>query len=142
VRLAERDHAGREQALDRRSGVIGDAAAPALRSGGGRVPREMQQVLERDRQAVQRAAGKSRRALEVRGPGRGDGVVAVHVDERVQALVERRDPREAGVDDFAGRSLARRQQAGEVGQRMEREVGGHGARVSNRAAVDGRSAPA
>jgi hypothetical protein len=56
VGLAERDHTGGEQTLDRRSGFRRDASPPRFRAGGGRAAFDVQQILERDRQAVQRTA--------------------------------------------------------------------------------------
>ena len=90
VRLAERNHAGREQTIDGGRGFRRDASVPRLGARGRHAALDVQQVLERDRQAVQRTAGEASLALQVgRAARRRERLVAVDLDVRVQASVER-----------------------------------------------------
>jgi hypothetical protein len=78
-------------------------------------------VLDRDGHAGERAL--------VAGPdlvGRGEGVVGVDVDERVELGVERLDAPERGLHELARGQLAGAYEAGELARRAKEEVG-HGA---------------
>jgi hypothetical protein len=101
VRLAERDHARREQALDAHGRLRRHAAQPGLRARRRLPAGDVEQVLDRDRQLVQQAPVEACRALEVSGLCEAQGVVAPHLDERVQLRVLRVDVREARLDDRA-----------------------------------------
>ena len=63
--------------------------------------REVQQILERDRQAVQRTARDAGVTLQIGGLRQRARFVAVDIDERMQTSIELGDPREKRIDDFA-----------------------------------------
>ncbi len=71
-------------------------------------------------------------ALAVGGLRALERFVAIDVDERVQPAVERVDPRQAGFDDVARAGLAAREKIGKLGQRAQRQVGGHAAKLPRR----------
>ena len=96
----------------------------------------MQEILERDRQARERAARYSGPARLIGRVGGFDRGVAIDLDERMQMGILRIDLRQAGFDDRARARLAARQHRGERGQRMEREIVGHGGHGMRR---DGRN---
>ncbi len=85
----------------------------------------MHEILERDRQAVQRAAVVAALALLICRACHRQGVVAIDIDERVQLAVERIDARQAAGDDVLRRGFAGIEAAGEFGQRAVRGIGGH-----------------
>jgi len=126
VGLADRNHPGGQQPVDARRRVIGNAAEPALRSRRRLPALHFQQILERDRQSVQRSPRGMRAACEVGRVGELQRIVAIDVDERVQLAVQRIDAGETRLDDGARRRLATRKALRERGQRRKRKVVGHG----------------
>ncbi len=84
VRLAERNHPGGEEARDRGRRGVGDASEPAFRACGGLLPADVQQVLERNRQPVERSADPSVAPFAIQRVGLRERVVAPDVDEGVQ----------------------------------------------------------
>jgi hypothetical protein len=99
VRLAERNHSRRDQLLDRGGRFGRDASVPALRTRGRHPVLDVQQVLQRDRQSVQRTAGEPGLALEI---GRGRAIergIAIDLDERVRVAIERRNALQARSHD-------------------------------------------
>jgi hypothetical protein len=87
------------------------------------VAADVHQILDCDRQTVQRPAHASRRALAIGHVGGVQRVVAVDVDERMKARVERSYAIEATLDDFARRQGAGSKPAREFGQRREGGIG-------------------
>ena len=102
--------------------VVGRLPVSEELGGEGQpLARDRAVVLDRDRHAGERAL--------VAGPdlvGRGEGVVGVDVDERVELGVQRLDAIERGLHELAGGQLAGAHEAGELARRAEEEVG-HGA---------------
>src|ERR1700730_7753181 len=85
----------------------------------------MQQVLERDRKAVQRAAREARFALEIGRLRARYRVLAIDVDIRVQLWVESVDTCDARFDDFERRCRAGCETPGQLAERRPGKVVGH-----------------
>ena len=105
-RLAEHDPARPPRALDDDRVRVGDVArvdpraVRSLHAGRGR------QVLEGDRDTVQRPDGLARDERGLGGPRVRTGLARGDDAERVDARVQRIDPREERVHDLDGRDLA------------------------------------
>ena len=105
-RLAEHDPARPPRALDDDRVRVGDVArvdpraVRSLHAGRGR------QVLEGDRDTVQRPDGLARDERGLGGPRVRTGLACGDDAERVDARVQRIDPREERVHDLDGRDLA------------------------------------
>ena len=97
-RLAEDDRAGRPRQRD--AGRVGGRAVALVdrRAVAGRHIDGVDQILDRDRNAVQRPAG--RRCIAV--PGRGKRRLAVEMMPGADHRLARRDPLEAGDDERRG----------------------------------------
>ena len=120
VRLADDDHAGADQLLRQGGGAGGTAVAPHRGAAGRHAAFELDEVLERNRNAVQRPDGVAR-ADGLVGRLRGEaGLRLVDLDEGVQLRVQPGDALEAGGDDVDRRDAARLELGG---QRVERELG-------------------
>jgi hypothetical protein len=79
---------------------------------------DVQQVLDRNREAVQRAVRRAAVPLAVGAPGRGKRAITIDVGECVQAIVERGDAMEIRRDDLARRNRSPRAQPRELGKRQ------------------------
>jgi hypothetical protein len=80
------------------------------------------QVLDRDRDAVQRADVATARDGALRGASELDRLVLVDEAEAVEPRIDLSDPGEAGLDDLDRRELALTDAAGELVRRREAEV--------------------
>src|SRR5205085_5939000 len=87
-----------------------------------------QEILQRDRQAVQRTTHPSGAPLEIRRVGRGKRGIGIDLDKGVQLDVVGLDARQVRLDDVARRSGARREQARQSGEGAEGEIGVHARR--------------
>ena len=128
VRLAERNHPGCKQARHDGRCDVGLAAEPALRARGRLMSRVMEQVLESDRQAVQRTPCSAGVALEIGRLCERARFVRVDVDVCVQSRIERGNARENRFDEVARRNGARREETRELGERCVDRIG-HGPEV-------------
>ena len=110
VRAADRDRARGAQALDLRrvdgGDGLGERRDPGRRGRAG----DVDVLLDRERDAVQRAAAPVRRVGRVGGRAR---LVGQHDDDRVQVAVHRLDALQVRVDDLARGHLAARDQLGQ-----------------------------
>ena len=100
MRLADHDQPGGDQAPGERGGTGRPPLAPNLRAAGRNPPLDLDQILERDRYAVQRADTMSRSDRLV---GRLSGeprLLGVHLDKGMELCIRRLDPRERGIDDI------------------------------------------
>ena len=129
VRLAERDHPRGLQAFPRKRRFVSDAERPIPRTRRRHSTAQVDEVLEGDRQPVQGSANLSCGALLIGLQCGETRVVAVDVDERMQALVERSNAVEASVDDLTRRYRARSEQVRQFGDRQPGQIV-HGARVA------------
>ena len=97
VGLAEHDHARRDGPLRERGGDRRDPLGPDLRATGRHAPLEVDQVLERDGHAVERAHAVAGADRAVGALGGEPGVVRVHRDEGVERGVATLDALEEGL---------------------------------------------
>ena len=124
-RLAEHDAAGLLETPHGRWIHVGHARLEDERPGHGPDVLRVVQVLDRERDAVERAA---RRALHEGLLGlarRRQGLVGRERAERVDHRVEPLDAIEHRARQLDGRELLRADQSGQLGRGREREVGGH-----------------
>jgi hypothetical protein len=130
VELAEQDRAGGvESASD--LGVLSRDAVGEQRARAGRADAGgVDQVLEADRHAVQRAAIVAARELVLGGARLGEREVGGDGDERVERGVEACDALEALRGDVHGREPLRAVRGAERGDREGAEVSGHRAASS------------
>ncbi len=84
VRLAEDDHPGADETLGERRRVSRPPVLPHLRAAGRHPAFDLDQVLQRDRQAVQRPDFMARADRLVGGLGSQPRIVAVNLDKGVQ----------------------------------------------------------
>ena len=105
-RLADDDRAGRAQLGDHGGVVPRPAAAADRRAEFGRVIRGIDDVLDRDRDAVQRPDRVALRAALVERARLRERVLAVEMDERLDLAVEGFDAVETGADIILGRNGA------------------------------------
>jgi hypothetical protein len=112
VRLADDDHAGSDQLSCQRRRAGGAAFAPNRATAGGHAPFELNQILERDRNAVQGADGVARSDGLVGRFGGGPCLRGKHVDKGVQLSIQPIDALKAGIDNIDGRNAARLQLCG------------------------------
>lgn len=102
----------------------GDGAGAVGHAGGAGHARGLDDVLDHERHAVQRAEPLAPGDGLVGGAGLGARGVA-QLDHRVERRVDLGDPREVGLDDVGGGRLALADRAGEpdggeAGQRVHR----------------------
>ena len=117
-------------ALDRRGVVAAGAVA-------GRHAGDVDDVLYRDRNPVQRTAVPARRELPVEGVGVGAGLLARDVDEGVEACVESPDALQAHVGQLTAGDGTRAQQCAEPFDLCEGHfVGVHGHARSGHRGID------
>ena len=117
VRLAHHDRARRtqapdKQAIDRRN-VIGEHGRPVGRPDPGGVL----QILDGDRQSVQRAQRHTGSRAAVRGIRLGERLLRPQADNRVDPGVHRSDPLEMPTNDLAHRQFSATDRGGEVPRR-------------------------
>ena len=123
VRLAERDHArrrpgARPRSRCRRTMRPRQVFEPAVVWRPARCSRSLSAIGRPCSGPRGIPAWRSRSAASARA----SALVAVDVDERVQAAVEPRDALEAGLDDLDRRHVAAFEVRLETGQRMERQI--------------------
>ena len=123
VRLAENDHAGCDQLAGQRGGGRRTPVAPRHRAAGRDPPFEVDQILQRDRDAVQRADRMARADRFVGGLGGKSGIVAIDIDVGVQFAVEPRDAREKRLDNIDRRQTPRCDLGGELVSRLIGRIG-------------------
>ena len=109
IRLADDDGARLSQHGHGSGVAIGDVRLTYARSGGGDRSAHIEQVLQRNRNAVQRAAVPSRGDLTIRIAGLLASVIVEHRNECVERRVALRDTLEARVEDGLGGRLPRLQ---------------------------------
>ena len=103
-RLADDDGAGRAQ-LGHHGGVVARPAATADRRAElGRIIRRVDDVLDRDRNAVQRSERVALRAALVERARLRERVLAVEMDERFDLAINRFNAVEAGARIILGRN--------------------------------------
>ena len=115
VRLAEDDHPRGDEPLGEGRGDGRHALRPHLGAARGDAPLEVDQILERDGHAVERAhpvAGADRAIGALRGE---HGVGFIHRDEGVQRGIAAANPLEQRLDGVHGRQGARAEGAGQLG---------------------------
>jgi hypothetical protein len=105
-RFSDDDRAGGAQLGDHGGVVAGPATRRERRSEFGRIIRGVDDVLDRDRNAVQRAEGVALRAALVERARLRERVLAVEVDERFDLAVESFDAVETSADIILGRNSA------------------------------------
>ena len=108
-RLADDDDSGRHEPARERRGHRRDARFPDLRAACGDPPFEVDDVLERDRYAVEPPCCLPGAPGEIGLPGRGPRLVRVHGDEGVEPRLEPLDSREQRLHELFRGQLTRRQ---------------------------------
>src|SRR5690606_6514282 len=116
VGLAEKDGAGRAQPFDDARVVGGDVSVTDPRGGGRRHAADVDQVLERNRYAMQRATGVALPDLGVSLPGLVERLLLERGDVGVDRRVAFGDAVETTPGGFFRGDLSRRQGAGEIRQ--------------------------
>ena len=94
-----------------------------FRMAGRRHPFGLVDILEADRDAVQRAAAIAAHDLGLGGTGRREGRFSQHPDKAVELAVEALDAREAALGELDRRELALADKRGGLGDRQE--IGDH-----------------
>src|SRR5207248_824029 len=94
--------AGVAQSLDDGGVACGDVAGPNARGGGRWLASHVDEILDRDRHAVQRTAIDAAAAFLVDRTGHGARALGVDKDERVGTRAVLGDGGEACVDTFGG----------------------------------------
>jgi len=141
VRLPDHDGAGRTQPPHRLGVVARYVVAMERRAVGRAHARGVGQILDRDRDTVQRAARRTTCEL-VREAARVTARLGVaDGDEGVERRIMRRDAGETRVDELDRRDLARANHRRELNERRAREVGHavptcHARRSDSTAAID------
>ena len=107
IRLADDDGARLSQHGHGRGVAIGDVRLTHARRGRGDRSAHIEQVLQRNRNAVQRAAVPSCGDLTIRIVGLLACVIVEHRNEGVERRVALRDALQAPVDDRLGGRLPR-----------------------------------
>ena len=115
VRLAEDDHARRDEPLGEGRGDGRHALRPHLGAARGDAPLEVDQILERDGHAVERAHPVPGADRAIGALGGEHGVGPVHRDEGVQRGIAAANPLEQRLDGVHGRQRARAEGAGQLG---------------------------
>ena len=122
IRFSEHHRTGLAQGADEggvpghRRGVVAAGAATGRHAG------DVDDVLDRDRDPVERSAVPTRAKLAVEALGLGAGLLAGDVNERIEAGAESIDAPETGVDEFAARDGARAQQRADPANRLEGQI--------------------
>ena len=116
VQLAEREHAGGRQPLDRVRGLGRDPLLPHLRAAGADAALDVAQVLVGHRQAVQRPERKAAGARGVGRVGHRSRFLGVDLGEGVQLLVRLLDAAEQGVGYVARGELLGGEAGGQLRQ--------------------------
>src|SRR5436309_2370392 len=125
VQLAQHDRSRLLQPPDDGRIGLGHAVGQDLRAARGAHPRGVVEILEGDRNAVQRADGPARRQRALRGARGGQGGLVAHGDVRAERRVQRRDPLQVHAHHLDRRHLLARDHSRQVGDGGEREVGAH-----------------
>ena len=99
VRLANQDRTGSPERRNGRRVLAGRALLEPLESRRRSDAGGVVEVLDGDRNSVQRAAPSAGADLAVGFPSRGARLITEHRDEGVQPQIVRVDSREARVDD-------------------------------------------
>lgn len=94
VRLAQHDHALRDQSLRQRRGALRLLSRPGLAAAGDHLAFEFDQVLERDRHAMERPHGVAGSDCHLRSSRCLARIVAVDLDEGVKHRIVPVDPRQ------------------------------------------------
>src|SRR5439155_171814 len=125
VQLAQHDRSRLLQPPDDGRIGLGRAVGQDLRAARGAHTRGVVEILEGDRNAVQRADGPAGRQRALRGARGGQGGLVAHGDVRAERRVQRRDPLQVHAHHLDRRHLLARDHSRQVGDRGEREVGAH-----------------
>jgi hypothetical protein len=129
LRLAEDHHAGGKQPRDRGGGLGAAPVAPQRRSDPRQAAVHLQQVLQRDRQPVERPERHAARAPRVGRARQVARQLGLDRHERIEPAVGALDAREIALREFERTRLAPCEQGGQFGQRQERIDGsGHAAK--------------
>ena len=121
IGLAEDHRAGVAQAAHRLGVALG-YVVPRLEAACGAHADGLVGVLDRHRDAVQRAADVATCERRVRRVGRAPGRVDVERDDGVQAAVQPFDPRQVVVEQLAARHLAAAERIGQCVGGAESDV--------------------
>src|SRR5262245_50425805 len=120
VGLADDDHSGAKELLRQGGGDGGAAVAPHRAAAGCNTPIELHEVLERNRDAVQRPDRMPRADGLVSSLRRQSRLLFIDLDERVELAIEPGDALQASGGDLHGRDAARLDVGG---QRVDWQVG-------------------
>ena len=112
-----------------------DASPPRCRSCGRDAALDVQEVLQRDRQAVQRASRHAGFAFEVGCVGASERFLAINLDKGMEPRIERIDARQTRFGDVSRRYLAAIEASRKLGQRNERQVVVHGGAIAAAAII-------
>ena len=140
--LAEDDHPLGDQPPRQRRRHRRAAVAPYHRAAGRHPPFEVDQILQRDRHAMQRPDRVARADRLVGRLGGEPSIVAVNIDKRVQFGIVRGDACQQRLDDCDRRQPARRDLGGEAvsGQKARIGIGGGHGKSTKRECGRGRCA--
>ena len=122
VRLAEDDRSGGAQPRGHRAVLLRDVAREDLRSRRRHDALLVIEILQRDRDAVQRAAVLTRVALAVREARRVERRLERRRDERAKVRIEGADARDRGDGELDARELARAKQRRGLVHRDEAQI--------------------
>ena len=126
VRARDRDRAGAAQALDLRRVDGGDRLGQRGDPGRRRGARDVDVLLDRERDAVQRAGALGRGVGRI---GRRARLVGQHEHDRVEVGVDGLDALEVRIDDLARGDLARGDQFGQLSGTATPQLLGHDPRL-------------
>ena len=100
VQLAQGDHAGLQQALHRGTGLVGLLVDKVLRSQGGHMALDVQQIFQNNGQTRQGPHGQAAGPGLVRRLGQGQSLIGIYLGEGVQCGVGFGDATQEVVGQF------------------------------------------
>ena len=119
--LPQHDHARRNHLLHQGGGRGRAAVVPGPTAPCGHAARDLDEILHRHRDAVERADAMARRHGGRRGVRRGPGLVGVDIDVRVELRIITGDAVQVALDDFYRGDLTLRHTVTQLVHRLECE---------------------
>ena len=121
VGLPQHDHARRNHLLHQGRGIGRAAVVPGPTAPRGHAARDLDEILHRHRDAVERADAMARRHGGRRGVRRGPGLVCVEIDVRVELCIVTGDAVQVALDDVHRGDLTLRHTVTQLVHRLECE---------------------
>ena len=130
--LSQHNHARRNHLLHQRGGGGRAAVSPSATAAGGHAPLDLHDILDRHRDAVQRADAMARRHGVGRGFCRHSSIVCVHFDEGMELVVVTGNALEIALDDIHRADLTPGHSVTQPVHRFKRELRHRGHDLSPR----------